>query len=317
MGPSLLSALPSLCLTTPLSFLHLYTMSSFLVRTATRPCHTTRLSQNRNNVPRTRRSTLTRFRHTTNLTQNWNNTIPRLPKSRNQNRHLSLTLAVLIFLAGPVQGCDTDGSERPRPSQFGSNKAYIKWLRKAVADKVPLVTKHTRLMSREVKPKKNTETGYCLTTDTWYVDGINDCIVRHDEGMGQSVGGVNYVLMASLSESFGGNTMKRDSCLGKLVRVNFTDFEDERAFPNRYFRYNQEFERFVKEVTECLENYPNSAYENITKLPIYLNMDVNDEVVSDRTFRAFQRRMAQRTFSSRDSPVTVRLLQEIVAAQEL
>merc|ERR1711964_133051 len=114
-------------------FLHLYTMSSFLVRTATRPGHTTRLSTPGHT---TRVRTTTRPGHTTRLTQNRNHEIPQTPRSvsrsHDQNlgakrlhkitRHLhamslrrwgALLLVALFFFAGTVQGAGEVKAAKP------------------------------------------------------------------------------------------------------------------------------------------------------------------------------------------------------------
>jgi len=223
----------------------------------------------------------------------------------------------------------------PKPSK---KKAYLEWLDKAAEvfkdnnPKLVLVSKH------DLESRKTAYSWYSETSNgepgTWYVDGINDCIVRRESD------GDNIEAIAWLSKSFGGkkrilhkgigyrrcNVFKKRELDETEVFVHFVAKGLHNKFSNRYFDPTTGLDCFLRTVSNVLETYsetvanekysrkhPNCASRALEKLT---NSDYQDWNhwkwnTDDR------RRMAQRTHSSRrDSPVMVRLLQEIVAAQD-
>jgi len=204
------------------------------------------------------------------------------------------------------------------------------------------VSKHT-LTSRKTRTKNKDENW--IEKGTWYVDGVHDCIVRlgkdgkiADIGrLSQSFGGHKVAGKLSCTKGFGWRrkTNKFQKKKNRLdttqIFVYFTGIGCSK-FSNHYFKYYNAdekskdlFDAFVDKVYSCLgkyeqdsETYAKSAKRTPCKHPksakrAHAAMDAfwKDESEDDR------RRMAQRTHSSRrDSPVMVRLLQEIVAAQD-
>lgn len=145
--------------------------------------------------------------------------------------------------------------------------------------------------------------------------------------LSKSFGGHNF--MGKFTKGFG--YRRKTICKWKLdkseVFVHFVGRDQK--FSNGYFEPDKYFAKFVKAVIVCLKRYektrtltehPDSAVralKNITKQTKVLTALAEKDPKLELNALFSRRRMAQRTHSSRrDSPVMVRLLQEIVAAQD-
>jgi len=121
--------------------------------------------------------------------------------------------------------------------------------------------------------------------ETWYVDGINDLIVRKRNKVDKNGEPIISIAKAWLSQSFGGHKIlgrfsKGIGCRRKKwkgldetqVFIYFTGYWQK--FTNRYFQIpNASFNGFIFAAGECLENYkygkgknPESAKRALAKI---------------------------------------------------
>jgi len=204
------------------------------------------------------------------------------------------------------------------------------------------------------KEKKNAEVIYGRTpssseeedltvsgTKAMFRERENDCVCRARGRMDSEVE------IAWLSQSFGahsawGSWIKKSKGFGyrytpkqerdeDQIFVYFTGKGMGNKFSNRYFPENNDFRSFMQSVVKVLETYEEvmkKKAEGSERFKKYsrkhpkraANALDNIKSAGDREdchYKLTRRRMAQRTYSSRrDSPVMVRLLQEIEAAQD-
>jgi len=137
-------------------------------------------------------------------------------------------------------------------------------------------------------------------SDYWIVDAENNTIMKHQTSSKATISGSCKIVESHKTDD-------------TQIKVFFENMSSKRTFKNRYFKRDQNTIEFLKLLKAIGES---DKYQQDYTIKHNFDLDPADlqpvQASSER-----RRRMAQREFSSRrDSPVMVRLLQQIVRANQ-